>query len=58
MVNLETTIANIFATRRITRNDQQLLMVLFSQGTLTATDKDLIDRVYEALSQGRLKVVD
>jgi len=58
MVNLETTIEKIFATRRITRNDQQLLMCLFSQGNLSSTDKDLLDQVYEALNQGRLRVVD
>jgi len=58
MMNLETTIENIVATRRITRHDQRLLMCLFSQDSLSATDKDLLDRVYEALHQGRLRVVD
>lgn len=58
MASLEKTIEKIFSTRRITRDDQQLLMHLFSQGRLSATDKDLLDRVYEALHQGRLRVVD
>ncbi|MEM6838192.1 MAG: hypothetical protein AAF609_15215 [Cyanobacteria bacterium P01_C01_bin.120] len=58
MVNLETTVENIFATRRITRYDQKLLMVLFAQNNLSSKDKDLLDRVYEALNQGRLRVVD
>jgi len=58
MMNLEATIDKILTTRRITRNDQQALMVMFSQSTLTSDDKDLIDRVYEALTQGRLRVVD
>jgi|GEM_PF-558824 len=58
MINLETTIENIFATRRITRHDQRLLMCLFAQDSLSSTDKDLLDRVYEALHQGRLRVVD
>ncbi|MEM6521402.1 MAG: hypothetical protein AAF892_04420 [Cyanobacteria bacterium P01_D01_bin.71] len=58
MSNLETTVENIFATRRITRYDQQLLMCLFAQNDLSSTDKDLLDRVYEALHQGRLRVVD
>lgn len=58
MIDIETTIDKIFSTRRITRNDQQRLMSVLSQGTLSAHDKSLIDRVYEALSQGRLKVVD
>lgn len=58
MINLETTIENIFATRRITRHDQRLLMCLFSQNNLSPADKDLLDRVYDALHQGRLRVVD
>ncbi|MEM1278556.1 MAG: hypothetical protein AAGG53_00760 [Cyanobacteria bacterium P01_H01_bin.152] len=58
MVNLEATIEKIFATRRITRHDQQVLMYSFSQGGLSPADKDLLDRVYEALNQGRLRVVD
>ncbi|WP_165390102.1 hypothetical protein [Leptolyngbya iicbica] len=58
MMNLETTIEKIFTTRRITRHDQQLLMCLFSQNSLSPSDKDLLDSVYEALHQGRLRVVD
>lgn len=58
MLNIETTIEKIFATRRITRQDQYALMSTLSQGALTASDKDLINRVYDALNQGRLKVVD
>jgi hypothetical protein len=58
MVNLETTIEKIFSTRRITRHDQRLLMCLFSQECLSSNDKDLLDQVYEALHQGRLRVVD
>lgn len=58
MINLETTIEKIFATRRITRDDQKLLMCLSSQGSLSSSDMDLLNRVYEALHQGRLRVVD
>ncbi|MDB9526219.1 hypothetical protein PN498_09495 [Oscillatoria sp. CS-180] len=58
MTTLENTIENIFATRRLTRYDQQLLMQLFSQRSLSPADKRQLDRVYEALSQGRIKVVD
>ena len=58
MMNIEATIERIFATRQITRSDQQRLMSLFSHNMLTASDKDLIDQIYEALSQGRLRVVD
>lgn len=58
MTTLEATIENIFLTRRITRRDQQILMRLFSQSGLSSADKRCIDRVYEALSRGLLKVVD
>ncbi len=56
--NIEQTIDRIFAARRLTRQDQQMLMNLFSQRHLTPSDAALINRVYEALSQGRLRVVD
>lgn len=58
MTSLEQAIEKIFATRRITRRDQHMLMSLFSQKDINASDSDLINRVYEALSQGRLRVVD
>lgn len=58
MLTVEKMIEKIFSTRRITRQDQQELMSMLSQGTLTSSDRDLINRVYEALNQGRLRVVD
>ncbi|MBE9138627.1 hypothetical protein IQ254_15745 [Nodosilinea sp. LEGE 07088] len=58
MSNLEQTIERVFAARRLTRNDQQQLMAMLSQRELSSNDAALIDRVYEALSQGRLRVVD
>ena len=58
MTSLEQAIEKIFATRRITRRDQHMLMSLFSQKDINPSDSDLINRVYEALSQGRLRVVD
>ncbi len=57
-MNIEVTIEKILSTRRITRHDQHVLMRLLSKGHLTSSDKALIDRVYEALTQGRLRVVD
>jgi hypothetical protein len=56
--NIEQTIDRIFAARRLTRSDQQMLMSMFSRRNLTPSDAAMIDRVYEALSQGRLRVVD
>jgi hypothetical protein len=58
MSNLEQTIERMFATRRLTRHDQQTLMALFSQRDLSPSDAALINRVYDALSQGWLRVVD
>jgi hypothetical protein len=56
--NIEQTIDRIFAARRLTRQDQQMLMTMFSSRSLTPSDAPLINRVYEALNQGRLRVVD
>jgi D-arabinose 1-dehydrogenase-like Zn-dependent alcohol dehydrogenase len=58
MSNIEQVIDKIFASRKLTRNDQQQLMMMFSQRNLDPKDADQINRVYEALSQGRLRVVD
>jgi hypothetical protein len=58
MTNLEQTIEKMFAARRLTRQDQQQLMAMFSQRDLSPGDAALINRVYEALSQGKLRVVD
>ncbi|MDJ0706004.1 MAG: hypothetical protein QNJ46_22265 [Leptolyngbyaceae cyanobacterium MO_188.B28] len=58
MHSIDQTIDKIFSTRRITRYDQHLLMTLFSQGDISDSDKALINRVYEALTQGQLKVVE
>ncbi|MFH7244633.1 MAG: hypothetical protein ACHWZW_17495 [Spirulina sp.] len=58
MSTLERAIEHMFATRRLTRRDQQMIMAMFSKPDLSPNDADLINRVYEALSQGRLRVVD
>ncbi|MBE7380692.1 MAG: hypothetical protein F6J95_004705 [Leptolyngbya sp. SIO1E4] len=58
MMTTETKIEKILANRRITRKDQQQLMLMFSQGALTSSDKELINRIYKALRQGLVKVVD
>ncbi|NER78161.1 MAG: hypothetical protein F6K42_01015 [Leptolyngbya sp. SIO1D8] len=58
MMTDKSTIDNIFAKRQITRRDQQELMLAFSQGMLTSSDKALINRIYEALNKGFIKVVD
>jgi hypothetical protein len=56
---LEAVLERIFATRRITRQDQQLLMSAFiSKESLNAEDQPHIGRVFDALRRGLLKVVD
>lgn len=58
MTTLEQTIEKILSSRRITRNDQTMLMASFAKKNLSPNDAALINRVYEALHQGRLRVVD
>ena len=58
MSTLERAIEKMFVTRRLTRRDQQMIMTMFAKHDLSSTDADLINRVYEALTQGRLRVVD
>ncbi len=48
----------IFASRRITRKDQRLLMSLLSHSSLGETEQKLVDRIYVALHNGLLQVVD
>ena len=58
MLSIEEMVAKIFATRRITRTDQHILMSMFADGNISANDQMLINRIYDALNQGRLKVVE
>jgi len=58
MSSLEQSIEQMFRSRQITRDDQQRLMSMFSRRDLNPTDAAMINRIYEALSQGRLRVVD
>jgi len=56
--SIEEMVSKIFATRRITRSDQHVLMTMFSRGNISATDEMLINQIYEALNQGRVRVVE
>lgn len=58
MPSVEKRIAQIFAARQITRTDQAFLMSVFASGNISATDEALINQLYEALTAGRLKVVE
>lgn len=56
-LTLEQVVAQILASRRISRLDQRLLMVASSQTALTTQQENLISQVYELLHRGLLKVV-
>ena len=52
-------VTRIFSTHRITRSDQKLFMAtLLSQDCLSAEEQRQIDRVFDGLRQGLLRVVD
>ncbi|MEO0770417.1 MAG: hypothetical protein AAFY72_13485 [Cyanobacteria bacterium J06649_4] len=58
MPSVEERVSKIFSTRRITRKDQAFLMSVFASGKISADDEALINKIYEALNAGRLRVVD
>ncbi|NES97076.1 MAG: hypothetical protein F6K32_17940 [Desertifilum sp. SIO1I2] len=56
---VEAIVERIFETRRITRADQQVFMsALLSKNSLNLSEQQQIDRVFEGLRQGRIRVVD
>lgn len=54
---LQAMASRVLASRRITRDDQQLLMSLISYG-LNETDNVLISQIHEGLRRGIVRVVD
>jgi hypothetical protein len=49
----------IICLRKITRIDQHLLMsALLSKKSLSLEEQNLVERVYQALNKGWIKVVD
>jgi hypothetical protein len=57
--SVETIVEHIFSVRQITRTDQQLLMsTLLTKNVLSGTDELLINRVFDALRKGLIRVVD
>ncbi|MEM6448764.1 MAG: hypothetical protein AAF703_00455 [Cyanobacteria bacterium P01_D01_bin.105] len=58
MPSIEKRVEKIFATRQITRTDQAFLMSVFASGKISPTDEALINKIYDALSAGRLRVVE
>lgn len=48
----------IVKTRTISRTDQRLIMGLLSKSILSDADMDLVNRVYQGLYSGSIRVVD
>jgi len=58
-IEVEKLIERIFKFRQITRLDQELLMSnLLAKDALSDAEYQLVNRVFDALQQGRLNVVD
>jgi hypothetical protein len=55
---VEVMIKQIMKTRRISRGDQQRLMELLLQDSLSPQEKALVTQMHETLRRGLLKVVD
>jgi hypothetical protein len=59
VVSVKELVDQIFTSHRITRQDQQTLMnALLSKNSLTMEEHLLIDRVFDGLRRGLLRVVD
>lgn len=57
--SVERFVEQILATRRINRADQKRLMAVFSsKNVLTRDDEILIDRIFDCLRSGLLRIVD
>ncbi len=54
--SLEQLVDKIFTTRRISRMDQELLMALLNKEVIEPQEHDLVNRVFQGLQQGRLRV--
>ena len=58
-IEVEKLIERIFKFRQITRLDQELLMSnMLAKDALSDNEYQLVNRVFDALQQGRLNVVD
>jgi hypothetical protein len=58
-VSVEQIVERIFALRQIARADQRLLMSAFlAQDSLSEKDHAQINRVFDALRKGLIRVVD
>lgn len=57
--SLETLMSNILSRRRINRETQQMLMAsLLGKAQLSGNEQAQVEKIFEAITQGRLKVID
>ncbi|MBE9116087.1 hypothetical protein IQ249_09290 [Lusitaniella coriacea LEGE 07157] len=57
-VTIQQVAQNILSSRRITRKDQNLLISQLSSSSFDEVEKRLVNRVYELLLKGFIRVVD
>ncbi|WP_449419362.1 hypothetical protein [Phormidium nigroviride] len=58
-LSIEQIVLEIFSTRRITRTDQRRLMsMLLAKDFLSSEEQNSINRMFESLRQGAIRVVD
>lgn len=55
---LATVLERVFKIRRVTRQDQQLMMYTLSSQELNENDRLQISKVFDGLKNGLIKVVD
>ncbi|CBN59374.1 MULTISPECIES: hypothetical protein [Kamptonema] len=58
-LSIEQIVLEIFSTRRITRTDRRRLMsMLLAKDFLSSEEQNSINRMFESLRQGAIRVVD
>jgi hypothetical protein len=55
---IQQVVEQILSSRRITRQDQDLLLSLLSSSSFSDREKLLVSRVYELLNKGFIEVLD
>lgn len=57
--SLENLMSNILSRRRISRETQRMLMdSLLGKAQLNSSEQAQVEKIFEALTQGRLRVID
>ena len=57
--SLESLMSNILSRRRISRETQRMLMdSLLGKAKLNNDEQAQVDKIFEAITQGRLRVID